>query len=456
MGSPKSVEPETLDSGAYAERLAELNEIQQVKASEDVYSVHGVLVARAGTVIDYDTARKIVRHKLTMPLGNNIELEHPVTGKLIYQSFKSILSRYSDIRNAHRALGSTHLFQTLLENLRLQGLLAQKLTVVEAKEPSLWTRSIVGAWVAAMLGVELRLSNTELDELTLAALCRDLGTLHVRRDCFNREPGNIYPSGEWREIQSHVVASHMILKECDDIPKRVMTAVLEHHEHADGTGYPSNKYEKELSLFGEILSLADIFADLRVRRFAGSGRTIGDIPSALKIQGHFFREDIIRALHSFVQRANLKKSAFHPYKSRALLEQSLCERTDIIRQIQTLLEEIVRLAAIDRFEGKSVSNFAVRLLQTITRSGVATDELKEWLLEVIRQKGLVDLVELSEIELFQSELLWALHQLRQLIVSHSAQGHNGFQENSEGLLEQLDSFFDDIDWNKVLMANNDQ
>ncbi|MFC1668191.1 CHASE2 domain-containing protein [Chlamydiota bacterium] len=66
---------------------------------------------------------------------------------------------------------------------------------------------------------------------------------------------------ERKEIQSHALYSHEILKEIafpEDI-KHVHKFASFHHEHIDGTGYPFGKKGKEIPLQSRIIAVADVY-----------------------------------------------------------------------------------------------------------------------------------------------------------------------------------------------------
>jgi HD-GYP domain-containing protein (c-di-GMP phosphodiesterase class II) len=69
-------------------------------------------------------------------------------------------------------------------------------------------------------------------------------------------------TGEWKVIRSHPLASvRQILKltASHDLKSEILLAPFEHHMNLDLTGYPQVHFKKEISLFGRILHVADVY-----------------------------------------------------------------------------------------------------------------------------------------------------------------------------------------------------
>ena len=81
----------------------------------------------------------------------------------------------------------------------------------------------------------------------------------------NEKEEQILAVDETRYLRMHSTIGHSILVEhgYDNI---VLDAVLYHHEHYDGTGYPSNLKRDEIPLVGRIMHVCDIFGALIANR----------------------------------------------------------------------------------------------------------------------------------------------------------------------------------------------
>ena len=114
------------------------------------------------------------------------------------------------------------------------------------------------------MGKELGLDEAVCYDLAVAGLLHDIGKVRLNF-YMNEKEEQILAVDETRYLRMHSTIGHSILVEhgYDNI---VLDAVLYHHEHYDGTGYPSNLKRDEIPLVGRIMHVCDIFGALIANR----------------------------------------------------------------------------------------------------------------------------------------------------------------------------------------------
>lgn len=118
--------------------------------------------------------------------------------------------------------------------------------------------------LAYNVGKELGLDEAVCYDLAVAGLLHDIGKVRLNF-YMNEKEEQILAVDETRYLRMHSTIGHSILVEhgYDNI---VLDAVLYHHEHYDGTGYPSNLKRDEIPLVGRIMHVCDIFGALIANR----------------------------------------------------------------------------------------------------------------------------------------------------------------------------------------------
>ncbi len=109
--------------------------------------------------------------------------------------------------------------------------------------------------------------NTDQCELFRAASpMHDIGKIGIP-DTILTKPGKL--SGEeWEIMKTHSELGYKMLNTSNrPMLKTAATISLEHHEKWDGSGYPKGLSGKEISLFGRITALADVFDALCSKRY---------------------------------------------------------------------------------------------------------------------------------------------------------------------------------------------
>lgn len=118
--------------------------------------------------------------------------------------------------------------------------------------------------LAMMLGKEAGLDADELRILGMAALFHDIGKTRIEKKIL-RKVGPL-TRAEVAVLQAHVVYARDILEPVTDFSRRAIDVIQEHHEHADGSGYPQGLTGAEILPLARMVIIANEFDNLCNRR----------------------------------------------------------------------------------------------------------------------------------------------------------------------------------------------
>ncbi len=127
---------------------------------------------------------------------------------------------------------------------------------VDAKDHYTYGHSKKVSKYATELGEALGLSEERISAIHAAALLHDIGKIGVSDEIL-RKVGPLNDE-EWEPIYAHPTMGVSILKHVESL-KDCLAAVQYHHEHYDGSGYPSGLKGSNIPLDARILAVADAF-----------------------------------------------------------------------------------------------------------------------------------------------------------------------------------------------------
>jgi HD-GYP domain-containing protein (c-di-GMP phosphodiesterase class II) len=123
-----------------------------------------------------------------------------------------------------------------------------------------FTHSINVAILSMCLGRRIGISRMSLNRLGICGLFHDLGKLDIPVEII-RLPRKL-SEREFEVIKKHTiysVAQIIKLQAARDLKSKILLPPFEHHMKYDLSGYPQTPRKKSVSLFGRILTIADVF-----------------------------------------------------------------------------------------------------------------------------------------------------------------------------------------------------
>lgn len=113
--------------------------------------------------------------------------------------------------------------------------------------------------LSLMMAKSIEMSKEDIRLLGLAAMFHDIGKLEISTSILNKiEP---LTKSEQAHYEMHSEIGARIAKEVG-LPSRIAKIILQHHEHADGSGYPDRLKADEIDPLARLVALANCYDDL--------------------------------------------------------------------------------------------------------------------------------------------------------------------------------------------------
>lgn len=110
--------------------------------------------------------------------------------------------------------------------------------------------------IVMKVGQALNLCPSDMDNLRLLAALHDIGKIAIPNSILDK-PGELNFE-EWETMRRHPEIGHRIALSSPEMAP-IAEAILHHHEHWDGSGYPQGKRAEEIPLLSRILAIADAY-----------------------------------------------------------------------------------------------------------------------------------------------------------------------------------------------------
>jgi len=163
----------------------------------------------------------------------------------IHALYNQMKALNADFANANRELGQ----------LYTQTIYALS-DAIEAKDSNTHGHSSRVLLCCELMGITLSWDAKAMEHLRYAAILHDIGKIGIPEELLNK-PSSL-TTAEYEIIKLHPALGAKILQNIPHL-EQVSAAILQHHEHFSGNGYPSGLSGQEISPLAKVLSISDAY-----------------------------------------------------------------------------------------------------------------------------------------------------------------------------------------------------
>lgn len=205
-------------------------------------------------------------HKTTMETKKPTTIEHfDPTRKIHYElTVTPIFDEHGEI------IGTVHVAKDITASKKTQNDLQISLKkferllnetssalaqAVEKRDPYTAGHQERVAQLALAIALEMELPEEKVRGVHMAAIVHDIGKIYVPAELLSK-PGKLSDI-EFALIKTHAQVGYDILKSIE-FQWPIAQAVYQHHERANGSGYPRGLHDKDMLLEAKIIAVADV------------------------------------------------------------------------------------------------------------------------------------------------------------------------------------------------------
>jgi HD domain len=423
----------------YARHLATLTDRTDVVAIDDVRTIFGDVLLAKGVALDHATADVIARNDVQIPIERSIRINEQLSPKTLRQYFQKFIAADPSMAWLHQQFNFDDDLKSLCYLFLNYPILRQKLTVLSYTLPAAFEQAIFCAWLGSLLCKVTQNSTGSPKNVFLAAMCHDLGMVHVHPDLLAKTEPLSWE--ECRQRQAHPLIGYNILSDTPGMDPMVARAVLEHHEHLDGTGYPNGLFGKKISAEGQLLKLLTSVESIYTKHFRPFGRPMNGLIPIIQMNEQSY--------HYGSQANHLVELLEHlPNEPRVDIPHDLA--SEVIVATKAQCEYIMKcedicsdLTCLIGFRHNDlalagIQNTIIHISMSASCAGVVNHAYLLWLDQVEKGKMTHAYPEVEETYLITREIMFHLRRLQNQIRAYLNTSHSReVVQNLEGGLKQL-------------------
>lgn len=128
----------------------------------------------------------------------------------------------------------------------------------QSKENYFYYHPVAVGLIAAFIGRKKNVKQEEWVDIALSGLLMDCGFSRMNEHLFLKS-NEVLSETEKRMIKAHPSKSYQMVRHLRLLTEGSKLAVLQHHEHLDGSGYPLGLTGNQVHPYSKILAVADTF-----------------------------------------------------------------------------------------------------------------------------------------------------------------------------------------------------
>lgn len=187
----------------------------------------------------------------------------------------------------------------VLEDFVKQKRMLNLLNDITNPKDYLYHHSIAVGVLASAISMQMGHPKGQALQLGLAGALADCGMAKI--DAAITDKSAFLTKEEFNEVKKHAIYSFQMAQDTPLLRQEMKLAIFQHHERLDGSGYPKGSKMDQITVFAQILAVADVFHAMTSERLYRSKESPFKVIEMIK-EEEFGKFDlkVVQALHDLV------------------------------------------------------------------------------------------------------------------------------------------------------------
>ncbi len=352
----------------------------RVSASQQIQNSQGGILCENGDVIGESLWSDILEDVPPEQISSQIKISGEYSASTLFEDFLSIiesdpfLNEYFNKENHEEKIRSNINYVAKFPDL------TQHLTILNIFQPDCFARAVFCAWFALLVYLESDSNEDGIRDIFVAALCHDLGLLHIDPKTLDKVSQAV-PSDYFKHIE---IAANLLNSQ-DGISRECIRAVMEHHEHLDGTGNPRGLMGNQLTYAGQYVHLLDNLYLIYKQHFKPRNKSLCDTIPIIEMNSFSHFGHTAKMLIKVLQRGSHTEGTIIPSKMLKPLVQDIKTRYNYIVFANEIIQQFTHNVGF-RHDDKTLfmlQNCFIHVALTMDHSKLLNPAYMRWLDHVV-------------------------------------------------------------------------
>lgn len=257
-------------------RLVEFADLKQgMLIADDFYGINGGILAKKSTELSEKYINNLSQFQIPYlyildECSKDVQINCTITSEMRNEATQNLKQLYLAIREK-KMNQYTKYMKACLESINklTEDIISEKIELydvfdIKTIENYSYQQPVNVTIISLIIGKHLELSAVELYQLAVGAFFHDIGNMFLPESLLKKE--SALNETEYDTIRTHSEKGYRFTKDEFNLPTRSYLAILQHHERYDGQGYPMKKAGEDISIYGRIVAIADVYDALSSHR----------------------------------------------------------------------------------------------------------------------------------------------------------------------------------------------
>lgn len=121
----------------------------------------------------------------------------------------------------------------------------------------MYHHSIAVGILSSAISNQMELPLGQTIQVGISGALADCGMAKIDKSIIDKAA--FLTSNEFNEVKKHTIYSYQMIQDTPLLRQEMKLAIFQHHERLDGSGYPRGEKREEISIYSQIVAVADVF-----------------------------------------------------------------------------------------------------------------------------------------------------------------------------------------------------